>query len=94
MGTDERIFKNLEDLLNEHDCFTWDEFRVFVSHSTNGVADVGYIGGNEFVENFKDEDVDEKNGIYFLTEDSVGKILYFPISFDEINQEIENLKIF
>ena len=89
-----KIFNNVVELLEEHDCDDWEEFRSFVHYATEDVADVGYIGGSEITHSFIMEDLEEKNGIYFLTENGVSSILYFPFTFDDLNVEIESLGIF
>jgi hypothetical protein len=91
---EEKIFNNIWELLEEHECETWEQFRSFVHYATDDVSDVGYISGNSETETFSEEDLEEINGIYFLTENEAGKILYFPITFEELYDEIENLKIF
>jgi hypothetical protein len=94
MENEVKIFFNVDDLLEEHDCQNWGEFRSFVQFATDDVSDVGFLGGTEETDTFHSEDLSEQNGIYFLTEDGVSSVLYFPFTFDDLNEEIEKMGIF
>ena len=90
----EKSFQNIWQLLEEHECQDWEEFREFVHYATDDYADIGYIGGDCSVDNGGFEDSEEMSGIFFLTEEGVGKILYFPFTLDEFTKEIEDMQIF
>lgn len=90
----EKIYNNIWELLEEHECGDWQEFREFVHYATDDIADIGYIGGSDSSEYFSMEDLEEMNGIFFLTEDGISDTLYFPIKFDDFTDIIERMGIF
>lgn len=90
----EKKFQNVWEILEEHECGDWEEFREFVHYATDNYADIGYIGGDSASDFGGFEDSEEMNGIFFLTEEGVGNILYFPITFNEFTEEIEKNGIF
>lgn len=94
METGEKIFHNIIEMFEEHECGDWEEFKDFVRYATDDKADIGYIGGDPDCNSFVEEDLEEMNGIYFLTKDGVSDIMYFPITFDEFTEEIEKMQIF
>lgn len=90
----EKIYFGLKDLLFDHECDSWKEFEKMVVENTDGVAKVGYIGGSSETDFFKNEDLSEKKGIFLMTDDGVGSILYFPFTFMDFDNEINELGIF
>lgn len=94
MSEQEKIFRNVWDILEEHECQDWEEFREFVNYVSDDYADIGYISGDCATDTGGFEDSEELIGLFFLTEDGVGNILYFPITFDEFTEEIEKMDIF
>jgi hypothetical protein len=89
----EKIYNNAIELLEDHEVKDWEDFRKFVQTVTDGVADVGYIGGSNETHSWDDVDLDEINGIYFLTSETVGQIMYFPIPFEQFAEEIDTMEI-
>ena len=82
------LFLDLDDLLDEHGCDDWDEFRSFVHRSTENRADVGHIEG------FNGPEGDGDFGVFFITENETSRVLYFPFYLNQFNAEIDQLDIF
>jgi hypothetical protein len=94
MTIEEKIFHNIWELFEEHECENWENFREFVHYATENYADVGFIGGNHTCDSYRDEDLEEMNGIYFITEEGVSNILFFPFTLNEFSDEIAKMEIF
>lgn len=94
MSEKNKVFSNCWELLEEHECQDWEEFREFVKYVTDDYADIGHIGSDSCSDCGGFENLEEMTAIFFLTEDGVGNILSFPITFEEFTEEIEKNGIF